>query len=485
MYKRMVYPMRAVAVAGLLMLWTAVGAGAFGPGGEPSGAASHSYLNAQSSVINPDAPPAGYIHRPVAEFFTGLSCPSCMDGPHQDMEKLWEENGYKPEQPRTMVVFHELNGGGVDDLATDDSKERMRYYQPGVSGTPDAEFDGGFIELGGMTGGTLNYQSASDAYAKSESRADGKINPLHPWKSVRAGFRLVRLTVDQSFNGDGFGFVAEATLLGSTAPLDTRPLHGTMYVFFVEDNVTAFSTVLKSDVNNHNVFRGYGLKDKQFTIKKGESFTISGSWEIPADAKVPVKAADVSAVAVVYDMDDTSSEDGNSGNPSTVPRTVQSATPLSSAFDRLNDIPLVTNVTARLKGDSIIVTAEVDDANGTSAAFLFYNYNSTNSSAWNHTEMNVTGKEQCTEGACSAFADAHLRASIPAKEGKAVYVRFLVYDGNGTEGKTVALRVVAGAGSSPRTVPGGYWPVVIVASVAVLGLLAYRGFRRGRAPVTA
>src|SRR5512137_1173169 len=58
--------------------------------------------------------PGGYRHRPVVEFFTGLSCPSCMGGPHPDMEKLWEENGYDPQQDFTYVVFHELNGGGED-----------------------------------------------------------------------------------------------------------------------------------------------------------------------------------------------------------------------------------------------------------------------------------------------------------------------------------------------------------------------------------
>ncbi|UCG70103.1 MAG: hypothetical protein JSV09_03560, partial [Thermoplasmata archaeon] len=94
--------------------------------------------------------PEGYVHRPVIEFFTGLSCPSCMNGPHQNMDKLWEESENKPEQPFTFVVFHELNGGNVDDLATDESEERMRHYQPQISGTPDAEFDGGYIRLGGI-----------------------------------------------------------------------------------------------------------------------------------------------------------------------------------------------------------------------------------------------------------------------------------------------------------------------------------------------
>jgi len=49
------------------------------------------------------------------------------------------------------VVFHELNGGGVDDLNTEEATARMRFYQPGLSGTPDVQFDGGYIEIGGFS----------------------------------------------------------------------------------------------------------------------------------------------------------------------------------------------------------------------------------------------------------------------------------------------------------------------------------------------
>jgi hypothetical protein len=118
--------------------------------------------------------PSGYRHRPIIEFFTGLSCPACMGGPHQDLEKLWEENRVNEEQPFTYVVFHELNGGGVDDLATDESKERMQYYQPGVAGTPDAEFDGGYVKLGGLSANSIDYSSASQAIEDCKTRSPAK-----------------------------------------------------------------------------------------------------------------------------------------------------------------------------------------------------------------------------------------------------------------------------------------------------------------------
>jgi hypothetical protein len=152
----------------------------------PGFSASNNNSKSDYSIEQSLAPvPSGYRHRPIIEFFTGLSCPACMSGPDQDLEQLWEENGGIPEQPFTYVVFHELNGGGVDDLATEESKERMQYYQPGVAGTPDAEFDGGYIKLGGLSANSIDYGSASQALEDCKSRYQRSFNPLHPLQSIR------------------------------------------------------------------------------------------------------------------------------------------------------------------------------------------------------------------------------------------------------------------------------------------------------------
>ena len=234
--------------------------------------------------------PAGYVHRPSVEFFTGLSCPSCMAGPHPDMERMWNESGYDPKQDFTYITFHELNGGGVDDLNSQESTDRMRYYQPGISGTPDAEFDGGYIELGGMTGGTLSYDTAKKAVSDTQGRDQTKMDPRHPVQSLRNGFKFVKLEVRQMFDGSsGFAVAVKATYLGTTAVVDTKALNGELEVFMVEDNVTAYSTNTKQEELNHNVFRGFAFKDQTFSLKSGESKTFTASWDVPNGDQGPDK----------------------------------------------------------------------------------------------------------------------------------------------------------------------------------------------------
>lgn len=383
--------------------------------------------------------PEDYSHRPVIEFFTGLSCPSCMNGPHQDMHRLLEEN---KNVRFTYVEFHELNGGNVDDLATDESKERMRHYQPGVSGTPDAEFDGGYIELGGLYGGELNYESAKQAEADCEKRYENRFNPLHPVASLTEGFKFVRLSIKKVLDAsEGFEFTVEVKVeyLGSSAPLDRGPLSGSLYVFMIEDNVSAYSKVLEQNVTNRNVFRGYAIKDERFQINRGDVYTTTGRWKVPTDVKVPIKVQDVDAVAVVYDLEDTSSEKENQGNPTKTPRAIQSATPITTAMDNGKKVPTIREV-ALQKDESgkIKLTAKVDADNGTVSAFLFYNYEGMNSTEWYSAEMIVEGKECEEEDACIAYKDAIIYADIEKVEGDEIYITIITYDSEMTEGKYIS-----------------------------------------------
>ncbi|MEM2870390.1 MAG: hypothetical protein QW379_08240 [Thermoplasmata archaeon] len=431
--------------------------------------------------------PAGYRHRPSIEFFTGLSCPSCMGGPHPDMERIWEEGGYDPEQAFTYVVFHELNGGGVDDLNSEEATERMRHYQPGISGTPDAEFDGGYIELGGMYGGTLNYQTAKQAIKDCEARASASLNPLHPIQSLRSGFKYVRLGVRQLFDGTGFAVMVRAEYLGTSALIETKALNGILYVFMVEDNVTAFSKVEGKSVLNHNVFRGYAIKGESFTLRPGESRDFTGRWEVPKNLKVPVKPGDVSAVAVVYDADDTSSESGNQGNPNRVPRAVQSATPLSTAYDEQNDLPVARGLRLSASGGGVILTAELDDADGIAAGYVLYNTEGSNATNWSIASLNLTG-EECSGGTCAAYKNARGTAFLKASPAENFFIVLLLYDGNGTQGR-VELANLTAAGAGPGAGGGGglQWmaggSVLLLAVAAVFffwkkGLLAPRSGRQ-------
>jgi len=426
---------------------------------------------------NPDASgdfrpaPNGYRHRPVVEFFTGLSCPSCMAGPHPDMEKLWEENGYDPQQDFTYVVFHELNGGGEDALQTADSEERMRFYQPGVSGTPDAEFDGGYIELGGMANNDgVDYASAKTAIENCKSRTQTTINPLHPIQSLRNGFKFVKLDVSQMFTGISFSVVVKAQYLGTSALIETKALNGLLYVFMVEDNITAYSKVEKTDVNNHNAFRGYAIKAKDFSLKNGESTEFAADWPIPTDAKVPINPANMMAIAVVYDKDDTTTENGNQGNRAGVPRALQSATPASTAFDNGNDIPRASAIKFAGSGSKVKVTATLDDSAGIASGFVLYNTQAANATNWTVAKMNISGSE-CEGDTCSVYKNATGTVTLDTTMDKPLFIVILLYDGNMTQGKIELMNITAGRIHIKTTILsiGGAGIVIVVVAVAAIG----------------
>jgi cytochrome c-type biogenesis protein len=417
--------------------------------------------------------PAGYVHRPIVEFFTGLSCPSCMSGPHQDMDKIWEESEDKPEQPFTFVVLHQLNGGQVDDLATEESKARMRHYQPQVSGTPDAEFDGGYIRLGGIdTSDPITEANAAQAISDSQTRYERQLDPWNPRQSFRNEFKFVELFVTQVFTGDGYAVSIRVHYLGMDTLFYSNPLSGSLYVFMIEDNVTAYSTVMEENVENRNVFRGFAINDEQFNLAQDEWYETTVLWDIP-EATVPIKPGDLTAVAAVYDMDDTDSQHENQGNNVNVPRAIQSATPKSTAYDLGNDLPILEDITITYDGDAQI-SAEFEDENGISMAYVLYNTEAANASNWEYIEMEISGEELCDEsGACYAYLDSQGIASIPMKEGETLYYQFLIYDGNATEGKTGLATYKAAGGTS---IAGGSSISIAVILIVIGALILAGGF---------
>jgi len=376
--------------------------------------------------------PAGYVHRPLIEFFTGLSCPSCMNGPHPELESIWEENHDKADQPFNYIVFHELNGGGVDDLATDESRERMRHYQPGISGTPDAEFDGGYIELGGLSGGTLNKDTAIGAIEDCKNRDERNINPLHPLQDIRSDFKYLNLFVDQTITENGYAVSVTVEYLGSNAVLPRPQFQGELYVFMVEENAEAYSTVEERTVLNRNVFRGYAMQAIPLSLSQGENAVEMAQWNFP-ETTIPIRPANVTAIAAVFDTQDTSSQEGNQGNNANVPRCVQSSNPRSTAYDRGNDLPVIGNVQLS-EENGINIAVKIDDDDGVSKAVLLYNYQGSNATEWSFIEMNLTGTELCDDsGVCYAFQDSSASANIPDVQGSRIFVQIIAYDGSGIE----------------------------------------------------
>ncbi len=181
-------------------------------------------------------------HRPLLEFFTGLSCSVCMNGPHPETEEMYANIREDGSVPWNYVVFHELNGGGEDGLANDDSRNRMRHYQPGVSGTPSIEVVGGWHTLGGFYGvdsiSTGNTQAALD---EATDRYDPSFDPRHPLNIIRNDFKFVNLEVSQHLEGQDWVAMVTVSYLGMDRLLLEEDLRGSLYVFMVEDDVTASS----------------------------------------------------------------------------------------------------------------------------------------------------------------------------------------------------------------------------------------------------
>ncbi len=405
------------------------------------------------------------------ELFTGLGCTYCQNGPDQAADTLFKEALDEPSQPYNIVVFHQNNVAGDDDLTTPESQER--YEDNFVSSTPNAQFDGGFRQAsGGEDGEEANYQTYSQNLADCYTRyEDNTLNPLDN------NFKFVNLYITQEFSGDGYRVSVKVEYLGSASdrpslgvlPINSPDLSGSLYVYMTEDNVTAWSSERNGGemVDNNAAFRGNAIKDEQFTLARDETFEIMAEWQFPEDPVIPIKPGDITAVAVVYDLDDTSSGRSDGGNPASIPRAIQSANPKSTAYDLENDIPTVGDIEFTYDGEAQI-SAKFDDEDGISKAYILYNTEAINSTNWEYMEMEITGEELCDEsGACYAFTDSEGTASIPMNKGEKLYYKLLIYDGNFTEGKSELLTYTA-AGSAEVAAGGGIALSLVALALGIL-----------------
>jgi cytochrome c-type biogenesis protein len=405
------------------------------------------------------------------EMFTGLGCSVCQNGADQAMDVLWHEAQEQPSQPYTIVSFHQNNGAGDDDLTIPESQERYDDYF--IQGTPDAEFDGGFRHiLGGEDGEEANYQVYSDAITDCLTRYDD--NTLNPFDN---NFKFVNLQLFQEFSGDGYRVSVKIEYLGSASelpglgilPRNSPDLSGSLYVFITEDNVTAWSSERNDGefVENNAVFRGYAIKDEQFTLAKDETFEIMAEWQFPADPVIPIKPGMITAVAAVYDLDDTTSGRSDGGNAANVPRAIQSATPKSTAFDLGSDLPSIEDIIIT-NDKEVHFSARFNDEDGVSAAYLLYNTEAPNATTWEFAEMEITGEEICDEdGVCYAYSNSEGTASIPVKSGETIYYSLLIYDGVNVEGKTELTTFDVGA----STAAGGAGGLSLTAILMIIGLI--------------
>ncbi len=439
---------------------------------------SHDEITTISNDFGINSAMEGYVHRPVFETFVGLSCPPCMKNAKPVFEKLWDENKDKDEVPFHMIDFHVLAGGGVDDLATDETIERMVFYQPGAAFAPEAEIDGGYVKLGGASPNEISDANVNTGLDSCNSREDVTINPRQPIRSLLNGFKFVNVHVSQFYTGDGFSAIVNVEYTGTTAPVGASDLNGILYVFMVEQDVEAFSTVLEETVVNPNVFRGYAIKEESFSLSSGDSQIFAGEWKLPTDALVPVKPGDVQAIAVIYDADDTSSEGTEGwGNNVGTPRALNSASARSTAFDLGASIPIFGEFDESYSNDEATIEVQIDHEEGIISAFVVYNYNATNATDWSYADMELVG-DPCDLGdTCIGTKNPLATGIIPAPNGQTIYYRVLAY-GAESDAVSSAMNYTAVPGKAVGTAGGDVSAFMPVLAILVLGGIGFMVWKR-------
>ena len=442
--------------------------------------------------------PNDWTHRPFGELFTSLSCVYCMSYADPAMEEVIHDGEMDESNPFNVVVFHQTNGGAGDDpFHTQDSRSRMRDHY-GQTGTPNAQFDGNYRYVGG--GGESNYQDYTTALSESGQReGEGNDEP----------FKIVDLDIYSEFIGSEsegeagqFKLSVDVTYFGQTGGDDGVPtepddilgespdLNGELIVFMVEDGVPAYSSQLDEIWNNRMVFREYGIESEVFTLAQDESTTFSAVWKVPTtqldgdgvdgDIKIPINPGRIIPIAVVFDTDDTDSgndQDSNGDDTYPTPRSIQSATPQSTKYDNPErDIPEITKKTEIYLDEGAEIQANFDADEGIGAAFVVYNYESSNfTGEWMTDEMKIEGEEVCDEnGVCYAYSGATGTSLIPYSGDSEIYYQVIFSDGNKTSSRTDVLVFVGADGGTPPS-EGGDLPIMMI-GIGTLVLAALSGF---------
>ena len=414
-------------------------------------------VTVEAEEVEPDDYPNGWTHRPIMEQFTSLSCPPCMSI-EPDVAKLWKEFKEDPGQPVTFISFHQTNGGESDDeFVSQESKDRYEYYA--VQGTPDAQFDGGYIEE--LGGGDGTYDTYKDHYFESGER-DVKPTELRVWQEFRED-RFI-FTVNLTYLGEG----------GISTPFNPDVLDSSVYLFVVEDDIMAWSSNQDQEVMTHNVFRETALHNQQVQLQPAETWTHEVEWVIPETIiypsghedgegneqtgehpiPTPINPAKISVVAVVYDNDDTSrtTSSGKTGNAADTPRAANSATPQSTAYDEENEPPKVISYDEKLSGNIAEINAMLEDDDGIGSAYVIYNFEngSYDDEAWGVIPMQIDNNVAT--------------ASIEFAEGDPVWYRILLVDGKHAFAASEAKQFEGtGGGSITEDSPGFGFLIVTMA----------------------
>ena len=273
----------------------------------------------------------------------------------------------------------------------------------------------------------------------------------------------------QEFREDRFIFTVNLTYLGEggiSTPLNPDILDSSVYLFVVEDDIMAWSSVEEKEVMTHNVFRENALTNEQVELQPAETWSHEVEWMIPdtidymsghedrdGNAQegehpipTPINPAKISVVAVVYDNDDTSrtTSSGKTGNAADTPRAANSATPETTAYDEQNEPPKVVSYDEKLSGNLAEVSAVLEDEDGIGSAYVIYNFHngSYNDEAWGVMPMEIDENNVAS-------------ASIEFSDGDPVWYRILLVDGKqGFAASDVKQFAGTGTGNSEEDSPG-------------------------------
>ncbi|HJP43621.1 MAG TPA: hypothetical protein QF608_01780 [Candidatus Poseidoniia archaeon] len=434
--------------------------------------------------------PNGWTHRPLVELFTSLSCVFCMSYADPAMDEVLHDIEGDSSVPYHIVYFHQPNGGAGDDpFHTEDSNARMRDHY-GQTGTPNAQFDGNYRYEGG--GSESNYDDYKAELEDSGPRdgddgEDFKIVDLDIYSefigsSTEGEVGTFKVRVDMTYHG-----LAGPESWEQQAGLEDTNLDGTLYVFMVEDDVTAWSSYLEQDWVNMRVFRGYAIEGEEFTLQKDEAATYEAVWKVPttqvdADGvegpiKIPINPGRITPIAAVFDRDDTESG-GKNDDPSDdtypTPRSIQSASPQSTIYDNPErDVPEIDRQRELFTEAGAQLEVEFEAEEGIGTSFAVYNYDSQDyTGEWQVAELKIEGEEVCDDdGVCYAYADATGTATLPYQSDDNIYYQVLYVDGNGTSGRSDVQMFVGSDGGGRPVVTDGALPWLLISGAATGGLL--------------
>ena len=287
----------------------------------------------------------------------------------------------------------------------------------------------------------------------------------------------------QEFREDRFVFTVNLTYLGEggfSLPTDPDQLDSSVYLFVVEDDIMAWSSVEEKEVMTHNVFRETAMHNVQVVLQPGETWNNEVEWVIPDTIMypsghedhdgnpqegehpilTPINPAKISVVAVVYDNDDTSrtKSSGKTGNAADTPRAANSATPQTTAYDEQNEPPKVVGYEENLNGNLAEISATLEDEDGIGSAYVIYNFHngSYDNESWGVMPMEIDETNVA-------------KASIEFSDGDPVWYRILLVDGKqGFSASEAKQFEGTGGGNANEDAPG--FGIIAVTLALLIGL---------------